>query len=207
MVSNDLRERINNCRVLPVVVVDDVDNSVQLAKTLNKAGMQAIEVTLRTNNALECIAAVKQHVPDMLVAAGTVTTVEEFVQAVNAGADFVLSPGFSERLVRTAKARGVFFIPGVSTASEIMRGRELGIDLFKVFPAEAIGGVGLLQSLAAPFPDIQFCPTGGLNPDNFERYLALDCVTCIGGSWMVKSEMIEGQQWELIERLASDAVG
>ena len=201
-----LLETIRTCKVLPVVVTDDVERSVKLAQVLANAGMSTIELTLRTKNALACIQAIKEQVPEMTVAAGTVTNVMELVNALQAGAEFVLSPGNSETLIRAAKARDVLFIPGVSTASEIMLGREHDITLFKVFPAEAIGGVGLLKSLAGPFPDVQFCPTGGLNPENFREYLALDCVTCIGGSWMVKADMIEAGQWERIEELAREAV-
>ncbi len=199
-------ETINTCRVLPVVVVNDVERSVTLAQTLVRAGMPAIEVTLRTDNALACISAVKEQVPEMLVAAGTVTNAAELAASVQAGADFVLSPGISDEIIRAASAREVLLIPGVASASEIMLGRSRQLNFFKVFPAEAIGGIPLLKSLAGPFPNVQFCPTGGLNADNFRDYLALDCVTCVGGSWMVKAEMIENDQWEEIENLARAAM-
>lgn len=201
-----LMEVINSARVLPVVVADDVERSVTLAKVLARAGMPAIELTLRTDTALACITAVKQRVPDILVAAGTVTNAAELSSSVQAGADFVLSPGISDEIIRAASARDVLLIPGVATASEIMLGRSRQLNFFKLFPAEAIGGIPMIKSLAGPFPDVQFCPTGGLNADNFRDYLALDCVTCVGGSWMVKAEMIENDQWDEIESLARAAM-
>ncbi len=201
-----MMEIIKSCRVLPVVVANDVERSVKLAQVLMRAGMPAIELTLRTDNALACISAVKEQVPEMLVAAGTVTNAAELSASVQAGADFVLSPGISEEIIRAASARDVFLIPGVATAGEIMLGRSRRLNFFKLFPAEAIGGIPMIKSLAGPFPDIQFCPTGGLNAENFRNYLALDCVTCVGGSWMVKAEMIENDQWDEIERLAREAM-
>lgn len=201
-----LMEVISSCRVLPVVVANDVERSVTLAKVLVRAGMPAIELTLRTDNALACIAAVKEQVPEILVAAGTVTNTAELSSSVQAGADFVLSPGISDEIIRAASARDVLLIPGVATASEIMLGRSRQLNFFKLFPAAAIGGIPMIKSLAGPFPDVKFCPTGGLNADNFRDYLALDCVTCVGGSWMVKAEMIENDQWDEIESLARAAM-
>lgn len=201
-----LMEVINSCRVLPVVVANDVERSVTLAQVLARAGMPAIEMTLRTDNALACISAIKEQVPEMLVAAGTVTNAAELAASVQAGADFVLSPGISDDIIRAASARNVLLIPGVATASEIMLGRSRQLNFFKLFPAEAIGGIAMIKSLAGPFPDVKFCPTGGLNANNFRDYLALDCVTCVGGSWMVKAEMIDNDQWDDIENLAKAAM-
>ncbi len=199
-------ETVNNCRVLPVVVCDDEERSVTLAKVLQRAGMPVIELTLRTENALACIKAIKEAVPELLIAAGTVTNASALSRAVNAGADFVVSPGISTEIIRAASARDLFLIPGVATASEIMLGMASGLTLFKLFPAEAIGGTALVKSLAGPFPGIRFCPTGGLNAVNYQDYLALDNVACVGGSWMVKADMIENGQWEEIERLARAAI-
>lgn len=201
-----LVKTINTCRVLPVVVIDDVERSVKLAEVLLQAGMKVIELTLRTDKALECITAINERVPEILIAAGTVTTPLELVKASEAGADLFVSPGISEELIRAASARDLLLIPGVATASEIMLGRTHGINFFKLFPAEAIGGKALIKSLAGPFPDINFCPTGGLNPENFTEYLALDCVSCVGGSWMVKAALIDNEEWDEIERLAREAM-
>lgn len=197
-----LLESIATCRVLPVVVVNDAKHAVKLSQVLLSAGMSAIEITLRSPRALECIAAVKSDVPDMIVAAGTVRSSADLVAASAAGADFMVSPGISEALIRSASARDRLLIPGVATASELMLGMAYGISVFKLFPAEAVGGMALLKSLAGPFPDAHFCPTGGLSPDNFRDYLALDNVVCVGGSWMVKESLIAGEQWPQIENLA-----
>jgi 2-dehydro-3-deoxyphosphogluconate aldolase/(4S)-4-hydroxy-2-oxoglutarate aldolase len=201
-----LAERLGECRILPVVTCSDVDTALRLARALVDAGMGAVEFTLRTPKALQCLAQVKERFPQLLVAAGTVTTPENMASALDAGADFCVSPGISADLLNAAESLGAQFLPGVATASEVMLGLEHGCELFKLFPAEAIGGVSLLNSLAGPFPDIRFCPTGGLTPDNVGDYLALPNVICCGGSWMVATELIANEEWRQIKRLAADAL-
>ena len=197
---------LKSCRVLPVVTATDVESTVQLTRTLHKGGMKAVEITLRTAAALDSIRAVKAAVPGILVAAGTVTNPDDMAAAVAAGADFCVSPGSTERLLRAASEAAVDFVPGVATASEVMMGMDYGYQSFKLFPAVAVGGMNLLKSLGGPYPDIRFCPTGGLTPANFREFLALPNVICCGGSWMVADELIESGNWDEIERLARDAM-
>ncbi len=197
---------LSQCRVLPVVTARDVESTVQLSRTLARGGMKAVEITLRTDSALECIAAVKAQVPELLIAAGTVTNPAEFEAAVTAGADFCFSPGLTENLLRAASQTNVGFVPGIATASEIMLGLNYGYGCFKLFPAVAVGGIPTLKSLGGPFPQVRFCPTGGLTPDNFREFLALSNVVCCGGSWMVADKLVDSENWTEIERLAREAM-
>ncbi|MFT4822275.1 MAG: 2-dehydro-3-deoxyphosphogluconate aldolase/(4S)-4-hydroxy-2-oxoglutarate aldolase [Halioglobus sp.] len=197
---------LSECRVLPVVTVRNVESTVALSRALAKGGMKAVEITLRTDAALECIAAVKAQVPNLLIAAGTVTNPAEFEAAVAAGADFCVSPGLTENLLRAASQTKVGFVPGISTASEIMLGLDYGYECFKLFPAVAVGGIPTLKSLGGPFPQVRFCPTGGLTPFNFREFLALSNVVCCGGSWMVADKLVDAENWAEIERLAHEAM-
>jgi 2-dehydro-3-deoxyphosphogluconate aldolase/(4S)-4-hydroxy-2-oxoglutarate aldolase len=197
---------LSSCRVLPVVTAHDVDTTVQLTRTLLQGGMRAVEITLRTEAALESIEAVKAQVPGILVAAGTVTNPAELEAAVAAGADFCLSPGLTKSLLEAASDGNVPFVPGVATASEVMLGMDFGYQCFKLFPAVALGGINLLKSLGGPYPDIRFCPTGGLTPQNFREFLALPNVVCCGGSWMVSDKLVNAGQWAEIERLTAEAM-
>lgn len=201
-----LINKLEQCRVLPVVTAVSVAATVNLAQALQRGGMRAIEITLRSEAALDSIRAVTEQVPGMLVAAGTVTNPTGLEQALSAGAGLVLSPGATPSLLQAAAASGVDFVPGVATASEIMQGMDHGFGVFKLFPAVASGGLQLLQSLGGPFPDARFCPTGGLNPDNFRSYLALPNVICCGGSWMVATDLVNAGQWDYIEQLAREAM-
>ncbi len=198
MILSTLRE----CRVLPVVTAVDVDTTVQLARALHRGGMKSIEITLRSAAALDSILAVQREVPEMLVAAGTVNTPAQLESVLKAGVTVALSPGATTELLRAAADSGLFFIPGAASASEVMQGMLYGFELFKFFPAEVAGGVAMLESLAGPFPQIKFCPTGGLNPANFRSYLALPNVVFCGGSWMVNAGLINQGRWGEIEELA-----
>lgn len=200
------REQLAACRVLPVVTVHDVDATVALAGALSRGGMRAIEITLRTDAALDAIAAVREACPDLWVAAGTVVRPEQVEQALAAGARACISPGISESLLDGARAQGADFLPGIATASEVMLGMSRGFDCFKLFPAVAGGGIPLLKSLAGPFPHVSFCPTGGLTADNFRDFLALPNVLCCGGSWMVADDLVRAGRWDDIERLARAAM-
>ena len=195
-----------SCRVLPVITATDVASTVALAEALSRGGMKAVEITLRTPAALDSISAVAAQVPDMLVAAGTVTNTGELHRAQDAGASMIVSPGSTSELLRAARDAKIDFVPGVATASEVMQGLDEGYDCFKLFPAMAVGGVNLLKSLAGPFPDVKFCPTGGLNPSNFREFLALPNVVCCGGSWMVSADLVGNGRWDEIETLARDAM-
>lgn len=169
--------------VIPVIVVDEVEHAVPLAEALVAGGLPALEVTLRTPAALEAITAMKQ-VPGAVVGAGTVTNPVELDKALAAGAEFVVSPGLTERLGKAAIETQVPFLPGIANAGDLMLGLDLGLSHFKFFPAMAAGGLPALKALAAPFGQCRFCPTGGISLDNAAEWLAFDPVLCVGGSWV-----------------------
>ena len=194
------------CRVLPVVTAHDVETTIELTRALVKGGMRAVEITLRTEAALDCIRAVKEEVPEVLVAAGTIATPVDLAKAMDAGADFFVSPGSTSKLLAAAAEAQVSFLPGIATASELMQAMDHGFNHFKLFPAVAAGGITLLKSLAGPFPEAQFCPTGGLNRQNFRDFLALPNVLCCGGSWMVADDLVAGAYWQQVEDLAREAM-
>ncbi|EGG49527.1 KHG/KDPG aldolase [Streptomyces griseoaurantiacus M045] len=191
--------------VLPVVVVDDAADAVPLARALVAGGLPAIEVTLRTPAALDAIRAVAEAVPDAVVGAGTVLTPAQVTRCVEAGARFLVSPGWTETLLAAMTASGVPFLPGVSTASEVVALLERGVTEVKFFPAEAAGGTAYLKSLAGPLPGVRFCPTGGIGPGTAPAYLALPNVGCVGGSWMVPADAVAAGDWARVERLAREA--
>jgi 2-dehydro-3-deoxyphosphogluconate aldolase / (4S)-4-hydroxy-2-oxoglutarate aldolase len=168
--------------VIPVLVLDGSLDPVRLAETLVEAGLPVIEVTLRTPSALDSIRAMSA-VSGAIVGAGTVLNESQLNQALNAGSRFIVSPGLTEPLAKAAQ--GTPFLPGVATAGDIMRGLDLGLDRFKFFPATAAGGIAALKSLAAPFGNVRFCPTGGITAQTAPDWLALDSVACVGGSWVV----------------------
>lgn len=169
--------------VIPVIVIDDLAQAVPLAKALVAGGLPALEVTLRTPAALDAIRAMKQ-VPGAIVGAGTVINTDQFEAAMDAGAEFIVSPGLTERLAEPIIASGVPYLPGIASSADIMRGLDLGLTHFKFFPAEANGGLNALKSLAAPFYQCRFCPTGGVSEANAAEWLAFDPVLCVGGSWV-----------------------
>jgi 2-dehydro-3-deoxyphosphogluconate aldolase/(4S)-4-hydroxy-2-oxoglutarate aldolase len=199
-------QQLANCRVLPVIVAHDVKSTVRLAQALQNGGMRAVEITLRTPAALDSLREVKSALPGMLVAAGSVTSPEGLERALDVGVDFCVSPGTTDALLRAANEQGMPFLPGVATASEVLLGMEHGYKQFKLFPAGAVGGVQLLNSLAGPFPNARFCPTGGLSRDNFRDYLALPNVVCCGGSWMASDAMVKSGSWDEIEQLARESM-
>lgn len=169
--------------VIPVIVIDDVAHAVPLAEALVAGGLRVLEVTLRTPAALPAIRAMKQ-VEGAIVGAGTVTNPRELDAALEAGSEFIVSPGLTDTLGKAAIASGVPFLPGIANAGDIMRGLDLGLDRFKFFPAMAAGGLPALKALAAPFGQCRFCPTGGISLENAPEWLAFDPVLCVGGSWV-----------------------
>ncbi|MFD5185637.1 bifunctional 4-hydroxy-2-oxoglutarate aldolase/2-dehydro-3-deoxy-phosphogluconate aldolase [Streptomyces sp. NPDC058372] len=193
--------------VLPVVVVDDPADAVPLARALVAGGLRAVEVTLRTGGALDAIRAIAAEVPEAVVGAGTVVSPETVDAAVAAGARFLVSPAWTETLLAAMKASGVPFLPGVSTASEVLALLERGVREMKFFPAEAAGGAPYLKSLAGPLPQARFCPTGGVSPASAPEYLALPNVGCVGGSWMLPADALAAKDWNRVERLAREASG
>ncbi|MFC8949983.1 bifunctional 4-hydroxy-2-oxoglutarate aldolase/2-dehydro-3-deoxy-phosphogluconate aldolase [Streptomyces rochei] len=193
--------------VVPVVVVDDLADAVPLARALVAGGLPAIEVTLRTPVALDAIRAIAAEVPDAVVGAGTVVTAEQVAEVVAAGARFLVSPGWTDALLRAMRDSGVPFLPGVSTTSEVVALLEHGVREMKFFPAEAAGGTAYLKALAAPLPQARFCPTGGIGPASAPRYLALPNVGCVGGSWMLPKDAVADRDWGRVEALAREAAG
>lgn len=192
-------------RVVPVIVLSDEAQAVPLAHALLEGGIDVMEITLRSGVALRAIEAVARAVPKMHLGAGTVTRAAEVTQVVNAGAKFALSPGCSESLVDAVKAAKLPFIPGVMTPSEVMRARDHGFTLMKLFPAAQAGGIGMLKALGAPLPDVRFCPTGGVSPENLREILALPNVAMAGGSWLTPSDALRQGDWKRIARLAREA--
>ena len=169
--------------VIPVLVIDDAAYAKPMAEALVAGGLRALEVTLRTPQAIEAITEMKQ-VPGAIVGAGTVTNADECAMASKAGVEFIVSPGLTENLAHAVQEAGIPFLPGVATAGDIMRGLDLGLTHFKFFPATAAGGIPALKALSAPFAQCRFCPTGGITQDSARDWLALEPVLCIGGSWM-----------------------
>ncbi len=186
-------------RIIPVCTIDNPDRAVSLARTLQDCGIHVIEITLRTEGAFTAAKNVINECPEVCVGIGTVTSVEQLRRADAIGAQFCVSPGKTERLVNTAQQLEIPYLPGVSTVSEVMAARELGLNHLKFFPAEATGGVKTLGMFKELFPDIFFCPTGGINEDNHAEYLRQDNVFCIGGSWLAPPEKIESSDWMSIK--------
>lgn len=191
--------------VVPVLVIDDLDKAVPLAKALVAGGLRALEITLRTAAALDAIRAVADAVPDAVVGVGTLLTADDVKASVEAGARFGVSPGFSARIMDAAEAAGLPMLPGVATPSEAMAAAERGLSLLKFFPAEANGGAPVLKAWSSPLAGLKFCPTGGVSERNAADYLALSNVICVGGSWVAPKAAIEQGDWETITRLSRQA--
>jgi 2-dehydro-3-deoxyphosphogluconate aldolase/(4S)-4-hydroxy-2-oxoglutarate aldolase len=192
--------------VIPVLTIEDAGQAVPLAETLTRAGLGVLEITLRTDQALTAIRRIADEVPDALVGAGTVVGADDLDRVRQAGGRFAIAPGATRALYERAAAIELPFLPGVATASEILAGLEAGWRRFKLFPAAASGGIALLKSFYGPFPDVRFCPTGGIGPDDFTEYLALPNVPCVGGSWMVPADRLAASDWPSIEARARDCV-
>lgn len=192
--------------IVPVIAIQQIKDAVPLAKALVSAGVNVLEVTLRTECALEAIRLIKASVPEAIVGAGTVTNATQYAQAVEAGAEFIISPGLTENILKASKAYSVPFIPGVATPSELMLAAEYGLSVLKFFPAEINGGINALKAFAGPFAQVKFCPTGGVNEKNYRDYLALSNVLCVGGTWFVPKASIEDGDFEHIHQLAKRAI-
>ncbi|MBB6054911.1 bifunctional 4-hydroxy-2-oxoglutarate aldolase/2-dehydro-3-deoxy-phosphogluconate aldolase [Tolumonas osonensis] len=192
--------------LVPVMVIDDLNQAVPMTQALAAGGITVYEVTLRTPAALQAIKAIREALPDALVGAGTVLNPQQYDAAVEAGAQFVISPGCTTELLAHAKQRTVPLIPGVATPSEIMTAYSMGYDHLKFFPAEANGGAPALKAISAPLPQIKFCPTGGISPKNVHEYLALSCVGTVGGSWMLPADALKQGDWQRVTQLSKEAV-
>lgn len=192
--------------VVPVLVIKDVAYAVPLAKALIAGGIRVLEVTLRTDAALEVIKKIADEVPEAIIGAGTVTNREQLQQVIDAGAKFAISPGLTTDLLKAGNEGSIALIPGVSSISELMTAKDLGYTHLKFFPAEASGGVKALKAIGGPCPEITFCPTGGISPSNYNDYLALPNVKCAGGSWLAPEEAMAKGEWDTITQLAKEAV-
>ncbi|MEL7367737.1 MAG: bifunctional 4-hydroxy-2-oxoglutarate aldolase/2-dehydro-3-deoxy-phosphogluconate aldolase [Myxococcota bacterium] len=201
-----MRALLGRSPVIPVLVVNDVADAAPLAEALVAGGLEVLEVTLRTPVALQVLQAMRAAVPNAVVGAGTVNTPQQMAAAAEAGAAFAVSPGTTDALVAAARDHAMPFLPGATTASEVLRGMELGLDALKFFPAEAAGGARLIKSWASPLESVVFCPTGGITPANARDYLKLPNVACVGGSWVTPSDAVSGRDWGAIEALARQAV-
>ncbi len=204
--STDVDAVLNTSPVMPVLVIEHAEDAVPLAKALIAGGLRVLEVTLRTEAAMGAIGAIAAEVEGAIVGAGTVTQPDQLQAVQTAGGIFAISPGATPALLRAGLESEIGYLPAISTVSELMVAMEAGYSAFKFFPAEANGGTPALKSIAGPFPDIRFCPTGGIGPDNFLDYLALPNVCCVGGSWIVPAELIRNKDWDGITALAAGAV-
>ncbi len=196
----------NTSPVVPVMVIDRLEDAIPMAQALQQGGINVFEVTLRTPVALAAIKAIAEAMPDTMIGAGTVINCEQYDAAVAAGAKFIISPGMTPTLLNHAKQGSAPLIPGVSTPSEIMQALELGYQELKFFSAETNGGAKALAAISAPLPQVRFCPTGGINPNNVADYKALSCVATVGGSWMLPKDLIAQGQWDKITQLSKEAV-
>ncbi|MDW6002480.1 bifunctional 4-hydroxy-2-oxoglutarate aldolase/2-dehydro-3-deoxy-phosphogluconate aldolase [Vibrio mangrovi] len=192
--------------IVPVMVIHRLEDAVPMAKALYEGGIHVFEITLRTACALDAIKLIAQEMPEALVGAGTVITPAQYDLAVDAGAQFVISPGFSPELLAHGRQSDVALIPGIATPSEVMTAMASGYDHLKFFPAETNGGAAALKAISAPLPDVRFCPTGGINPGNVAQYLQLDCVATVGGTWMLPADAIQNGDWETVTQLTRQAV-
>ncbi|WP_141583736.1 bifunctional 4-hydroxy-2-oxoglutarate aldolase/2-dehydro-3-deoxy-phosphogluconate aldolase [Actinomadura sp. WMMA1423] len=202
MIAEDL---FDLAPVIPVVVLDDAEAAVPLARALVEGGLPVIEVTLRTPSALDAIERIAAEVPDAVVGAGTVVLPEDAERSAAAGARFLVSPGCTSRLRAAMVATGLPFLPGVATASEAIALLEAGVTAMKFFPAEAAGGAAYLKALGGPLPRIRFCPTGGVTLGNAPDYLALGNVGCVGGTWLTPKDAVRDGDWDRVRKLASEA--
>ena len=201
----DPRELASYGPVIPVIVIDRLEDAVPMAKALVAGGVRVLEVTLRTAAGLPAIQAIARDVPQAIVGAGTVRSAEDVHAAHAAGAKFIVSPGYTRAVGDACKSLGVALLPGVSTASEAMRANDDGYSFLKLFPATAVGGIPLLKALAGPLADIAFCPTGGITPETAPQYLALPNVKVVGGSWLTPADAMKSGDWARITELARQA--
>ncbi|KID57082.1 ketohydroxyglutarate aldolase [Pseudoalteromonas luteoviolacea CPMOR-1] len=200
-----IQEILSAAPVVPVIVIEELEDAIPLARALYNGGLRALEVTLRTPVAAEAVKQIKEALPEAYVGTGTVVDKASFEASVNAGADFMVSPGVSSELLELAKSTDIPFLPGAATPSEAMELASHGFKFLKFFPAEAAGGAPMLKSIGGPLPQVTFCPTGGISLESAPKYLALNNVICVGGTWMLDKSLIANKDWQAIEALAKQA--
>ena len=202
-----LLEIMRTSAVIPVIAIDDLAHAVPLARALVAGGIRVLEVTLRTPHGLPAIRAIAEQVPGAIVGVGTLTQPHEFAASRDAGAVFGVSPGLTAALIAAAKQSGLPLLPGVMTPSEVMAAREEGFQQLKLFPAVPAGGIGMLNSIYGPLPDVTFCPTGGISQETAPQFLACKNVACVGGSWLTPKDAIAAGDWDKITAIAKAASG
>ncbi|MCH4239622.1 MAG: bifunctional 4-hydroxy-2-oxoglutarate aldolase/2-dehydro-3-deoxy-phosphogluconate aldolase [Oscillospiraceae bacterium] len=203
---NEILKRIGAVTIVPVIKITDVDNAVPLAQALCRGGLPAAEITFRAAGAEEAIRRIRSAVPEMLVGAGTVLTTEQADKAIEAGAQFLVSPGLNIHVTKHVLDRGMTMLPGCATPAECEAAMALGLDAVKFFPAEPAGGISMIKAMSAPYSGLHFMPTGGIKPENLDSYLSFDRILACGGTWMVKESLIEDHRFDEIERLTREAV-
>lgn len=206
ILMNTIFEQLAKMRLVPVIVIKDAANAVPLAKALCEGGLPCAEVTMRTPQAADAIRAISSAVPDILLGAGTVLTIQQVDIAINAGAKFIVSPGLNPEVVRYCQSKDVPVLPGVCTPTEVEQALGLGLKALKFFPAEAAGGANMIKALSGPYGDVTFMPTGGITQKNLHDYLSVKSVFACGGSWMVTDELISMGNFDKITELTRDAV-
>jgi 2-dehydro-3-deoxyphosphogluconate aldolase / (4S)-4-hydroxy-2-oxoglutarate aldolase len=203
---NEIFKALRGLGIVPVIKLEKAEQALPLAEALIAGNLPVAEITFRTRAAAEAIALIRKNHPSILLGAGTVTTAEQVEAAIAAGASFAVTPGFNPRIVELCISRGLPVIPGVNSPSQVEQGLERGLDLLKFFPAEASGGAKMLKALHAPYSEVSFVPTGGIEIANLASYLSLPYVAAIGGSWMVKEGLLSSGNWAEIARLSAEAV-
>ncbi|MBL4277156.1 bifunctional 4-hydroxy-2-oxoglutarate aldolase/2-dehydro-3-deoxy-phosphogluconate aldolase [Vibrio fluvialis] len=201
-----LNEQLRDIKVVPVIAIKDANKAVKLAEVLIENGLPCAEVTFRTEQAALAMKNMREAFPDMLIGAGTVLTTAQVDQAIEAGVDFVVSPGFNPTTVKYCQQRGVSIVPGVNNPSLVEQAMEMGLDTLKFFPAEPSGGVAMLKALTAVYP-VSFMPTGGVSPNNVKNYLAIPAVLACGGTWMVPNDLIDNEKWDELAVLVKEVAG
>ncbi|EFM89809.1 KHG/KDPG aldolase [Actinobacillus pleuropneumoniae] len=204
--TEQIIEKLRQLKVVPVIAVEQAEDILPLVKTLAENGLPVAEITFRSAAAEEAIRLVCQHYPDVLIAAGTVLTAEQVVKAKNAGADFVVTPGFNPTIVKLCQDLDFPITPGVNNPMSIEAALSLGIEAVKFFPAEASGGVKMIKALLGPYSNLQIMPTGGISPSNIKDYLAIPNIVACGGSWFVEKSLIQAKNWDEIGRLVREAI-
>ncbi len=202
---NEVIEKLKKTGIVPVVVIENEEDALPLARALCNGGLPCAEVTFRTSAAASAIRLIKEAYPQMCVGAGTVLTKQQVDEAVASGSEFIVSPGLNPNIVTYVLEKGIPMLPGTCTPSDIERALELGLTQVKFFPAEPSGGLPMIKALAAPYVDVEFMPTGGINIQNVREYLSYKRIMCVGGTWMVKPQLIQEKRFDEIEKLAREA--
>ena len=203
----DALELMQVAPVIPVIVIDDLAHAVPMARALCEGGIRVLEVTLRTPPALDAVRAIAREVPDAIVGVGTVTSASQFAEAKDAGARFAVSPGFTAELAFAARGAGMPLLPGVMTPADVISALGHGFRQLKFFPAQQAGGIAMLKALGGPFPEVRFCPTGGISVETAPQFLALPNVVCVGGSWLTPKDLLAKGDWAGVNTLARAAAG